>query len=89
MQTIQRVGIIGRGAIGALYGSLLQQGGVSELIFIADEQRRERYAREPAERVHHDARGTPEDLLGVEDVVDLLVCRCTHAPAPLPQRHYQ
>ena len=35
MQTIQRVGIIG-----ALYGSLLQQGGVSELIFIADEQRR-------------------------------------------------
>ena len=52
MQTIQRVGIIGRGAIGALYGSLLQQGGVSELIFIADEQRRERYAREQIGRAH-------------------------------------
>ena len=69
MQTIQRVGIIGRGAIGALYGSLLQQGGVSELIFIADEQRRERYAREPflingqPARFTYRSEGAPLDLI--------------------------
>lgn len=69
MQTIHRVGIIGRGAIGALYGSLLQQSGVSELIFIADEQRRERYAREPflingqPARFTYRSEGAPLDLI--------------------------
>lgn len=69
MQTIQRVGIIGRGAIGALYGSLLQQGGVSELIFIADETRKMRYAYEPfringqTASFSYQSAGAPLDLI--------------------------
>lgn len=46
MKKIKRIGIIGRGAIGALYGYLLQQNDC-EISFIVDETRKERYEKNP------------------------------------------
>lgn len=57
MQTIQSVGIIGRGAIGALYGTLLQQGGVNP-VFIVDPARRQRYEEQPLRINGRDAQFT-------------------------------
>lgn len=45
---IRRVGIIGRGAVGVLFGSLIQEKiGRERLCFIADRDRAERYEKEP------------------------------------------
>ncbi len=47
MKAIQHVGIIGRGAIGTLYATLLQQNPYVSVVVIADEQRKEKYETNP------------------------------------------
>lgn len=44
---INSVGIVGRGAIGSLYGTLLKENGLRSLCFIVDEKRKERYQNTP------------------------------------------
>lgn len=46
---IQKVGIVGRGAIGALYGTLLLKNGCQDVVFIVDEDRKKRYEQDPLE----------------------------------------
>lgn len=43
---INNVGIVGRGAIGALYGMLLKENGCDSFCFIVDEKRKQRYKKE-------------------------------------------
>lgn len=38
---INSVGIVGRGAIGSLYGTLLKENGLRSLCFIVDEKRKD------------------------------------------------
>lgn len=47
MKEIKSVGIIGRGAIGSLYGSLLKQNQFSSYCFIVDAMRKEKYEHTP------------------------------------------
>ena len=47
MKAIQHVGIIGRGAIGTLYATLLQQNPYVSVVVIAEEQRKEKYETNP------------------------------------------
>jgi len=44
---INSVGIVGRGAIGSLYGTLLKENGLRSLCYIVDEKRKERYQNTP------------------------------------------
>lgn len=46
---IQKVGIVGRGAIGALYGTLLLEHGCHDVVFIVDPDRKKRYEQQPLE----------------------------------------
>ena len=69
MKKIQRVGIIGRGAIGSLYGSLMQKSSFSSFCFIIDTKRKERYQSTPlfinGEQVFfpYEENGHPLDLI--------------------------
>lgn len=47
MKKITNVGIIGRGAIGSLYGSLLQNHHLQTMCFIVDKKRKQRYEQTP------------------------------------------
>lgn len=44
---IKNVGIVGRGAIGSLYGTLFEKNGLKSLYFIVDPIRKERYQNTP------------------------------------------
>ena len=69
---IQKVGIVGRGAIGALYGTLLMEHGCKDLVFIVDEDRKKRYETDP---VTINGKDIPFSYVTKGDPLDLiLIC---------------
>ena len=69
---IQKIGIVGRGAIGALYGTLLMEHGCKDLVFIVDEDRKKRYETDP---VTINGKDIPFSYVTKGDPLDLiLIC---------------
>lgn len=80
MQEITRVGILGAGALGALYASLITKAGGAEVYFIARGERRRRLAEqglvvngEPLHVPVHDAEGPAP-----EAAADLIIVALKH-----------